>query len=428
MHRTSRTLISLFIMAAMFVAIPAHAMAESTSWEIGSNIQGFVPQPPDGFKVDKGAYFDIYYNANNFTPMDLGGIYTNMSYAYTAVVNFYGEYPYHTKVILVANGDEYRYILQNANLSDEETGDGYGDGNKGTILIKSPELVSDFKSQMSMDMARIATRSNLTDNKYDLPAWFSEGMAMYVSGNLDDSKRQLIEDRYRSGRLMTVDQLDLYEQRADYPETNSSDLEAAEAQSGLIVEYIAQQYGNQSLLDMLKSFSKDRNLDAAFINVTQKSPDGINIDWQRQLGSDIDVRDGKVLSERVRGYVTDSRGKPMAYQTIAFTSLRNDSSVVYGKVYEGTTDDTGYYDVNVTYGLMNVQVDSVGYPVWDDNFTVGHKENKFYNVTLNATALEISMAQKAQEEYTRDLMYIVLGAFNLLAIVLVLVIFRKSKK
>jgi hypothetical protein len=415
-------------MAAILLAIPAHAAAASTSWEIGSYVQGYVPQSPDGFKVDKGAYFDIYYNGNNFTPMELSGIYTNMSSAYTSVINFYGEYPYHTKVILVASHDEYRYILQNANLSDSEIGDGYGDGNKGTILIKSPELVPDFKSKMAMDMARIATRSNLTDNKYDLPQWFSEGLAMYVSGNLDVGKRMMIDDRYRSGQLMTIDQLDLYEQRAGYAGTNSTDLEAAEAQSGLIVEYIAQQYGNQSLLDMLKSFSKDRNLDATFMNITQKSPDGVNIDWQRQLGSDIDIRDGKTLTQRIRGYVTDSRGKPMAYQTITFTSLRNDSSVVYGKVYEGTTDDTGYYDVNVTYGLISAHVDRVGYPAWEDNFTVNRKELKYYNVTLNATSLETAMAQKAQQEYTRDMMYIVLGAFNLLAIAVVLIVFRKSKK
>jgi hypothetical protein len=118
----------------------------------------------------------------------------------------------------------------------------------------------------------------------------------------------------------------------------------------------------------------------------------------------------------------------MAYQTITFTSLRNDSSVVYGKVYEGTTDDTGYYDVNVTYGLISAHVDRVGYPAWEDNFTVNRKELKYYNVTLNATSLETAMAQKAQQEYTRDMMYIVLGAFNLLAIAVVLIVFRKSKK
>lgn len=427
MHRVFRMLIIFLAATAIFIAIPVHATT-APSWEIGSYAQGFVPQPLSTFAVDKGAFFDIYYNADNFTPMQISDIYSNMTYAYTAVTNFYGTYPYHTKVILASSHDEYREILQNANVSDSETDYGYGDGNKGTILIKAPELVPDFKSEMALDMARISTRSNLTNSKYDLPLWFSEGLAMYVSGELDQQGRSIIDNRYRSGMLMTIDQLDLYEQRASYPETDPADLAAAEAQSGMIIQYIAQQYGNQSLLDIMSSFDKDKDLDSAFMNVTQKTPDGINTDWQRLIATDVDLKDGKTLNQRVHGYVMDTSGNPMTYQTIVFSSLRNDSPVVYGKIYEGKTDDNGYYDVNITYGPMEVSVIRAGYPTWDDNISVDRKEYKLYNVTLNGSALEAAITQKADTEYTRELMYIVLGAFNLLAIIVIVIVLRKSKK
>ncbi len=108
----------------------------------------------------------------------------------------------------------------------------------------------------------------------------------------------------------------------------------------------------------MKSFDKDKDLDSAFVNATQKTPDGINTDWQRMIATDVDLRDGNTLNQHVHGYVTDTRGKPMAYQTIVFSSLRNDSPFIYGKIYEGKTDDAGYYDVNVTYGPMEVSVDT----------------------------------------------------------------------
>ena len=124
----------------------------------------------------------------------------------------------------------------------------------------------------------------------------------------------------------------------------------------------------------------------------------------------------------------DTSGNPMTYQTIVFISLRNDSPVISGKVYEGKTDDTGYYDVNVTYGPMEVSVERTGYPTWDDNISVDRKEYKLYNVTLNSSSLETAIIQKANSENARDLMYIVLGAFNLLAIIVIVIVLRKTKK
>jgi hypothetical protein len=420
-------LILFLVATVIYIAIPAYA-ATSPSWEIGSFAQGFVPQPLGSFAVDKGAFFDIYYNYDSFTPVQISDIYSNMTDAYMGVVNFYGDYLYHTKVILASSHYEYKEILQDSNISELETSYGYGDGDKGTILIKAPALVPDFKSEIAMDMARISIRSNLTNSKYDIPLWFSEGLAMYVSGQLDQQTSTIVDNRYRSGKLMTVDQMDLFEQRASYPQTDIIDLAAAEAQSGMVIQYIGQQYGNQSLLDIMKSFDTNKNIDSAFVNVTQKTPDAINADWQDTIATDVDLRDGNTLNQHVRGYVTDTRGSPIAYQTIVFSSLRNDSPVVYGKLYQGETDATGYYDVNVTYGLMEVNVDRIGYPLWNDNISVNRKEYKNYNVTLNSSTIESLITQKANTENARELMYIVLGAFNLLAIIVILIILRKTKK
>ncbi len=83
MHRVFRMLILFLVATAIFIAVPAHATT-APSWEIGSFPQGFVPQPLGSFAVDKGAFFDIYYNADDFTPMQISDIYSNMTYAYTA--------------------------------------------------------------------------------------------------------------------------------------------------------------------------------------------------------------------------------------------------------------------------------------------------------------------------------------------------------
>ncbi len=427
MHRVVRMFILFLVAAALSIAMTAHT-ATSQSWEIGSFAQGFVPQPLSTFAVDKGAYFDIYYNSDYFTPVEISDIYTNMTNAYVDVTNFYGDYPYHTKVILASSHYEYKEILQDSNISEDETGYGYGDGNKGTILIKSPDLVPDFKSEIALDMARISTRSNLTNSKYDLPLWFSEGLAMYISGQLDQQATTIVDNRYRTGTLMSVDQMDLFEQRASYPQTDSNDVAVAEAQAGMVIQYVAQQDGNQSLLDIMREFDKDKDLDSAFLNATQKTPDGINADWQHTIATDVDLRDGNIVNQHVRGYVMDTSGIPMADQNVVFSSLRNDSPVVYGKIYQGRTDDNGYYDVNVTYGPLEVSVDRTGYPSWDDTISLNRTQYKVYNVTLNGSALQSSITQKADNEYAKEMMYIVLGLLNLLAILVIVIIILKTKK
>ncbi len=49
-------------------------------------------------------------------------------------------------------------------------------------------------------------------------------------------------------------------------------------------------------------------------------------------------------------------------------------------------------------------------------------------MTLNSSSLEAAISQKADTENARDLMYIVLGVFNLLALIVIVIVLRKTKK
>ena len=142
-------------------------------------------------------------------------------------------------------------------------GTGWGDGDKATIVIKSPSLVPDFQTVMTHELTHIATRDYISEYKYALPAWFSEGLAVYVSGDLPADRRRMIEDDCRQGKLSSIDDLNKVLVSSTDEDASITDVGTAYTQSGLILEYIADKYGNQTLLHILDAFGPTGNLDSA---------------------------------------------------------------------------------------------------------------------------------------------------------------------
>ncbi|HTY92121.1 MAG TPA: carboxypeptidase regulatory-like domain-containing protein [Methanocella sp.] len=409
----------------------------AASPSVSATSMQYAPPPPGDFMLYKSDHFDIYYDSTRIT--DVSGVVMAANAAYANVTAFYGSYDYHDRIILASSHEQYANILlnylTNENISESNVASAWGDADSGTIVIEVPDQLPNFTTVLTHQFAEIVLRTRLISNKYTVPAWFSEGLAIFISGDLSDSGKALVEDACRNGKMMTVAQMNEILSNANDPSVSPDEAKMAEAQSGMLMQYIAQKYGADSLNLIIQDYGSLNDLDKSFMRHLGYGPEGINIDWQNELKGELNIRDGIVTSENAHGYVTDAGGKPIANQTITFTCMRNDSAVL-GKIYTATTNSSGFYSLNLTYGLFKVQIHSPGYADLLDSITLQKGELRLYNITLanaeTVTATPIqNMTQNVAanpEAADNSLIYMALGAVNVLAILLIAFIFLRVRK
>lgn len=386
---------------------------------------GFIPQSPAGYNTIHGQDFDVSYGPAS--QGDTGRVADAASQAYARVEAFFHGVPFRPKIIVASTHQEYESILNADRLPDYSMSSGWGDGDRSALVIKRPELVPVFQIAMTHEMAHIATRSYIQGYKYALPEWFSEGLAVYVSGDLPAAKRSAMEDKCRNGNPMSIEELDRVHRLSATDRVTPDEVSAAYMQAGLLVEYVADKYGNDSLLSILDRFGPTADLDGAFVSAIGETPDRINADWQAGLKAELDRRDGKVLEQAVYGYVIDHHGRPMPNETVSVTALRNDLPA-QGAVYRVVTNDTGQYSVKVTYGPLKVIAEKPEYEGFNETISLSRNQTMFLNVTLNGTALEEAMARAKAEQDRRNMIYAGLGALTLIAILAVIIVFVRSRK
>lgn len=388
----------------------------------------YVPMPPGDFVLYKSDHFDIYYDSTRIA--DVSDVAIDANAAYDTVTAFLGPFDYRARIIIAANHQQYGNILynylSNENVSENNVGSGWGEGERGTIVIESPEQLENFETVLAHEFTHIVMRTKLIDNKYNMPEWFSEGLAIYVSGDLSAASRALVEDACRNNKLMSVSQMEDIHVRSTDPSTSVSDVTMAYAQSGMLMEYIADKYGEESIKLIMQDFGPTGDLDKAFRGRIGYTPEDVNADWKVTLKGELSVRDGNVLSQRVQGYVHGSDGKPVANETIAFTCMRNESSVL-GRAYTAMTNSSGYYQLNLTYGPFKVHLDKEGYQPIDDSITLQKSEVRVYNVTMSPVevATQNLLAGPALDN---GLIYILLGVVNVMAVLLIAFVFMRARK
>jgi hypothetical protein len=384
--------------------------------------------PPGDFVLYKSDHFDIYYDSTRIA--DVSDVAIDANAAYDTVTAFLGPFDYRARIIIAANHQQYGNILynylSNENVSENNVGSGWGEGERGTIVIESPEQLENFETVLAHEFTHIVMRTKLIDNKYNMPEWFSEGLAIYVSGDLSAASRALVEDACRNNKLMSVSQMENIHVRSTDPSTSVSDVTMAYAQSGMLMEYIAGKYGEESIKLIMQDFGPTGDLDKAFRGRIGYTPEDVNADWKVTLKGELSVRDGNVLSQRVQGYVHGSDGKPVANETIAFTCMRNESSVL-GRAYTAMTNSSGYYQLNLTYGPFKVHLDKEGYQPIDDSITLQKSEVRVYNVTISPVevATQNLLAGPALDN---GLIYILLGVVNVMAVLLIAFVFMRARK
>ncbi len=389
----------------------------------------YTPMPPGDFELYRSDHFDVYYDSTRIT--DLSAVISAANNAYDNVTAFFGDFEYRNRIILAASHSQYNSILYNyltnENVSDDDVAGSWGDAESGTIVIESPEQLPNFEAVLTHQFAHIAMRTELISNKYDMPLWFSEGLAIYISGDISDAGKSMVEDACREGKMMTVSQVETVLSGTG-DSASKSEADMAYAQSGMLMRYIIDKYGEDNVRYIMQDYATTGDLEKAFMKRLGYSPEGINADWQVNLKGELSARDGAVTTERVYGYVKDASGLPLGNETVVFTCMRNDSAVL-GKPYTAKTNTSGYYSVNLTYGLFTVFMDHEGYMPVNTTLTLDKGQLRYYNIVLTKSEPSTTQNVLAGSGLADDsVVYAALGAVNVLAVLLIVFVFWRARK
>ncbi|MGQ9785219.1 MAG: peptidase MA family metallohydrolase [Anaerolineae bacterium] len=122
-----------------------------------------------------------------------------------------------------------------------------------------------------------------TDNPYgNIPRWLDEGLAVYMSGELDSpfrGYRSLVATYARQNRLMTLQTLS-----SSFP-ADPEQANQAYAQSGLVVEFIIQNYGKEAMAKLLSIFAQGSLYDDALLEALGVDTWGLDNAWRKNIGA-----------------------------------------------------------------------------------------------------------------------------------------------
>ena len=122
-----------------------------------------------------------------------------------------------------------------------------------------------------------------TDNPYgDIPRWLDEGLAVYMSGELDSpfrGYRRLVALYAKQNRLMTLQTLS-----SSFP-ADPELANQAYAQSGLVVEFIIQNYGKEAMAQLLSIFAQGSLYDDALREALGMDTWELDNAWRKHIGA-----------------------------------------------------------------------------------------------------------------------------------------------
>jgi len=392
----------------------------------------FVPRPPGNFYLCKDdPRYNIYYDTSRIA--DIGEVVVDADTAYKIVEDFFGPYNYRVSLILAADHEQYQSILTlnlptSPDIPEDERSGNWGSGEQGTIVIEMPGAADNFTAAITHELAHIVIRSRLTRNEGPLPEWFSEGLAIYVSGGLSGDQAALLETSARSDRLLTIPQIeDILENPVD-PIQGEKDVSLARAQSGMLIKYMVDKYGKGSVIQVLQDFGAGSDLDRAFLSHAGCTPDDINASMAASLKGELAARDRQETAQQVYGYLAGDDGMPISGQAILFTPTGN-GSASFGRVYRAVTDELGRYSVNLAYGQFAVHVEGRdGYQPFDGNITLARNEAMQYNIVLLADKPMAQSLSAADSEDAGAAAYALLAIMNAFAMLLIGFVFWHARK
>ena len=190
----------------------------------------------------------------------------------TANIGTYPEKP--IKIYIYASAED----LQGAMIFPQEWTGGVAFTEFGIIAIGiSPARLDWGKRALVHELTHLVVHQATFSPYSRLPIWLDEGLAMYNEGELDPYLRPYLQKAISEDRLISVRSL------CSPFSAESEKAYLSYAQSYSLVEYLLDNYGQESMLNLLNLFKQGNTCDEALIKVYGFDIDGLDGCWRETL-------------------------------------------------------------------------------------------------------------------------------------------------
>ncbi len=205
--------------------------------------------------------------------------------------------------------------------SQEWTG-GQAFTEQGVVVIGVPPGDLDYGLAATPHELTHLVIHQATDNPFgDIPRWLDEGLAVYMSGELDADwrgYRDIVARAAERGELMTLQTLS-----STFP-ADSDQAGLAYAQSGVVVEFIIEHYGKEAMAHLLEIFSEGALYDDALEQALGVDTWGLDNAWRESIGAP------PLEVPGVSGETTPTTGEPASVPTEAAVEAATPAPVPAG--------------------------------------------------------------------------------------------------
>lgn len=334
-----------------------------------------LPPTPDYMTTLTTEHFYLKYNPQGKVPLTT--TLDESLAAYEKVDNFFMGYHNKTALVVADSYNEYRIVTGIGDIPENASACNFNEGPRGTVAIKSPDLLPNYRQVLTYHMARIMERT-IMQEYHNPPQWFQDGLAAYVASDVTEKQRAQAAEEARAGKWKNLTQVEqIYANMTVYNE-NSAESRAARAQSFLLAEYVGSTYGNRTLVNILNDFGYCGDINQSFENRTTQTPEKLYADLQKVLIGPVGTTANNTApveeKEYLSGYARDGSNNPIAENQVTITGTDVNTTV--------TTDKNGYYAAEVNYGILNVSMAGNGFQ-YHNTVPVNPGENKVYNITIS---------------------------------------------
>ncbi|HJN74140.1 MAG TPA: peptidase MA family metallohydrolase [Myxococcota bacterium] len=152
---------------------------------------------------------------------------------------------------------------------------------RGLIYLKSPRIRPGTAKPLMQVLDHEVTHVLLGQafGREPVPRWLQEGLAQWVAGEIGpDLPARIGRGAWRRD-LYTLDEI-----TADFP-ADPSDADLAYAQSADLIAFVATEYGEEAIPNLVQALASGRPVNAAFLDATGELASEVDQKWRARLSS-----------------------------------------------------------------------------------------------------------------------------------------------
>ncbi len=183
--------------------------------------------------------------------------------------------PEHLDLYIYADSENLRTGLR---LGGRDWVAGHADPDLGVVLATIPPGVEQLlmmRRVIPHEITHLLIHEKVGGNNTGVPGWLNEGLAV-----INESDRNLVYTQVLDAALADESLLPLASLCGSFP-TGSDKAVLAYAQSGSLLDFVSERYGNSNIGDLLAVYADGASCDGGVQRVLQTDLSGLQAEWER---------------------------------------------------------------------------------------------------------------------------------------------------